>query len=119
MDIDLAAIDDPMLQTVRVDSLVRCCIIFYHVVEFHPADRCLRQFGMHQHIPDPPLAWSVVDRQGVGARDWAAYHVVPIQDWAERFQRFAVHGDIAVDLHGKSSVFEFLLKLNLIKMLNK
>lgn len=63
-------------------------LIFWHIVEFHCPERVMRQFGMHQSIPDNTDTdigklhhWSLA---GFTGRDWAAFHSDWVKCWNAR-----------------------------------
>ena len=65
-------------------------LICFEIVEWHPLERVLHQFGMHQEIP---LACSyeqqlhTVDACGRHQRDWVTYHAPYIALWDTRAAR--------------------------------
>ncbi|KAL5700857.1 hypothetical protein ACHQM5_026260 [Ranunculus cassubicifolius] len=46
----------------------RSCLICLETVKYHPLDRCMRQCGLQQNIPDEPLTWDYTDANPIG--DW-------------------------------------------------
>ncbi|XP_047982231.1 uncharacterized protein LOC125223231 isoform X2 [Salvia hispanica] len=65
-------------------------LICFDVVEFHHADRVLRQFGQQQSIPalcDTIPDIHLTDRRGRQNYDWAHHHRQFVDMWAERRAR--------------------------------
>lgn len=76
------------------DPIWRACtsLISFDTIEWHHADRVLRQFGYHQHIPQDPTLLDelhTVDMRGKPETKWHKYHRVWLQMWKTRRQRVA------------------------------
>ncbi|KAF6150433.1 hypothetical protein GIB67_023932 [Kingdonia uniflora] len=91
----------PMLTTARDLSLHCACLIYMHIVENHPADRCLRQFGMHQTIPLDHVSSKRRSRRASG---------IPgddVQKWNNRFEEARVEGDLCLNINAMWPSHEF------------
>ena len=65
-------------------------LICFQIVEWHQPDRVLRQFGMQQAIPQPPMNLDEVhrvDMRGNHAENWAERHANWIRFWKKRSRR--------------------------------
>lgn len=50
--------EDPQIwMATRQASRHLSCVIYFHIVQFYPGDRVMRQFGMIQTIPSAPTVW--------------------------------------------------------------
>ncbi|XP_038998440.1 serine/threonine-protein phosphatase 7 long form homolog [Hibiscus syriacus] len=65
-------------------------LICYAIVEWHPIDRVLRQFGCVQYIPRAPINLDNmhnIDRRGKKDVNWVMKHKEWIMMWEDRHQR--------------------------------
>lgn len=79
----------PPLCTQAVDlHLAVVPLISYHIVEWHQPDRCLRQFGLDQPIPqEPGHTDHHLKMAGRVHEDWSTYHRDFIAYWHVRRDR--------------------------------
>ncbi|XP_031741301.1 serine/threonine-protein phosphatase 7 long form homolog isoform X2 [Cucumis sativus] len=87
----LASLPDSLLRDQHVWRTVAPLICF-DIVEWHHPERVLRQFGLHQEIPQPcdtETKLHTIDRRGKHHYDWKAYHGQYIKLWEGREKSIA------------------------------
>ncbi|KAD2804760.1 hypothetical protein E3N88_38137 [Mikania micrantha] len=69
----------------------RCFLIYWNVVEYHPVERVMRQFGFLQEVPAPfPFSREVLrklrktQRKGRLETDWSVHHALYVENWNHR-----------------------------------
>jgi Plant mobile domain len=68
-----------------------CPLICMHIIEWHHPDRVLRQFGMDQPRPDPPMDLDYYNVHGITLKgridnEWEVEHRYWLSQWDIRYQ---------------------------------
>ena len=80
-------------------------LICIHIVEWHPTDRVMRQFGYIQRIPRDPTNIEQLHHVDLRSRHliWSEYHAPWIQLWRDRGQYIqqGTPGSATMHYHGR------------------
>jgi len=87
-----------MCKTGMNSWISQCFLIYWNVVEYHPVQRVMRQFGFLQEIPAPfPFSRQLLSklrktmRKGRLDTDWSVHHAEYVDNWNNRHD-FVVEG---------------------------
>nr|XP_017250727.1 PREDICTED: serine/threonine-protein phosphatase 7 long form homolog [Daucus carota subsp. sativus] len=81
----------------RYAGLARVPLVHYDIVEYQHSDRVLRQFGLRQPIPPPPVSMTRYrqEKEAFHYTDWRAVWFAEIGEW----ERFVDHPEVVVAQH--------------------
>jgi len=91
----------------------RVPLICFALVEWHHPDRVMRQFGMDQAIPFPPMDMSKmhkVDLRGKSDYNWPEKHARWVELWDNRNNYIAIAPAIIQPLYQYSDYMRWYLK---------
>lgn len=92
-------------RTVSMSFLAVVPLVCFWIVEWHQPDRCMRQLGMFQYIPSPPIQNDRLHLQDRQSRktQWHVEHAEAIAYWNDRENRVPAGHPVMSDRIGYHS----------------